>query len=210
MARAGKQKYSQPHAPVVNVKRAHGKISVYQKEYHPQYATSFCLLGATNEDLAQRFEISVGELKLWMQRHPEFLTAIREGREWADENVAKSLYRSAIGYSHPETKVFYDSDLKEIVTQQITKHYPPNNVSIIFWLKNRQRDRWKDRREETEDGSNMTVIVKGGLPPMDAPDDLPSLPEDQPQDLVAPKQPKLDKKKRQLVAAGQPIDEDEA
>ena len=195
------------NVPLVNPKR--GRPSDYDEAYHTQYATSFCLLGATNEELCERFEIDISTLKRWMVQFPKFRASIKEGRAEADANVAKSLYRSALGYSHPETKVFYDTNRAEIVTQQITKHYPPNNVSIIFWLKNRRYDLWKDRKEESDDSNNYTVVVKGGLPPMEEPDAPPLVPEDKPKDLVAPKQPKPDKQKRQLIAAGQPTEDDE-
>ena len=34
----------------------------------------------------------------------------------------------------------------EITETDITKHYPPDPTSMIFWLKNRRPDRWRDKQ----------------------------------------------------------------
>jgi len=33
-----------------------------------------------------------------------------------------------------------------------TKHYPPDATSAIFWLKNRQRDKWRDKQDVVHSG----------------------------------------------------------
>ncbi len=32
------------------------------------------------------------------------------------------------------------------------KHYPPDTTACIFWLKNRQRDKWRDRLDHEHSG----------------------------------------------------------
>jgi hypothetical protein len=75
----------------------------------------------------------------------EFLQAIKRGKAIADKEVVRSLYERAIGYNHPEVKVFQHNG--EIVTHNVTKHYPPDATSMIFWLKNRDPERWRDKSE---------------------------------------------------------------
>ena len=44
-----------------------------------------------------------------------------------------------------------DTDIRvvngEIVITPIVKYYPPNATSLIFWLKNRQSAKWRDKTE---------------------------------------------------------------
>ncbi len=34
------------------------------------------------------------------------------------------------------------------------KHYPPDTTACIFWLKNRQRDRWRDKQDHEHTGKD--------------------------------------------------------
>ena len=77
-----------------------GRSTLWQPEY-PEPAKRACRLGATNQGLADFFEVSLSCIENWMQTQPEFLRAIKEGRLWADAHVADSLYQRAIGHWLP-------------------------------------------------------------------------------------------------------------
>jgi len=138
-----------------------GRPTLYQPEY-PEQAFKLCLLGATDKDLASFFCVEESTINNWKLAHPEFLEAIKGGKDEADANVAKSLYQRALGYSHPEIDIRVANG--EIVETPITKHYPPDATSAIFWLKNRQRDKWRDKVEQELSGDvGLTVqIVRMG------------------------------------------------
>lgn len=121
-----------------------GRPSKYKEEYCKQ-AEKICLLGATDEFLADYFEVNVSTLSEWKVKHPEFREAIKKGKDDADLKVAESLYHRACGYSHKEEKVFNNQG--EIVTHETTKHYAPDPTALIFWLKNRQPKQWRDKQE---------------------------------------------------------------
>lgn len=40
-----------------------------------------------------------------------------------------------------------------------TEHYPPDSVACMFWLKNRQREKWKDKQEVEHSGSVQVTPV---------------------------------------------------
>jgi hypothetical protein len=152
-------------------KKKIGRPSKFKEEYIDQ-AYNFCLLGADNQKLAKLFHVSDFSIDEWMRQIPAFSSAIKEGRDIADANVGKSLYQRACGYSHPEEKIFCNK-AGEITKVTTTKHYPPDPVSMIFWLKNRHRDVWKDKREtetkitiSTEElsDSELENIATGGSP----------------------------------------------
>ncbi len=140
---------------------AGGRPTKYDKKYC-KLATRSCFLGSTDEELAKLFEISVATLNTWKKKHPQFLASIKKGKEEADENVARSLYDRAMGYSHKEDKIFNNNGKALVV--KTTKHYPPEVAAAIFWLKNRQRNKWRDKQEfehSGEVGISFNMNFKG-------------------------------------------------
>ena len=134
-----------------------GRPPRYKPEYNQQ-ATKFCLLGATNDQLAEMFGVTTTTIDNWIKKHPGFIGAIKEGREVADANVANSLYHRALGYSHSDTDIRVIDE--EIVMTEITKHYPPDTGAAMAWLKNRRRQNWRDIKavEMSSDPNNPLVI----------------------------------------------------
>ena len=120
------------------------KIKIQYKPEFVRQAYKLCLLGAINEDLARFFDVTESTFYKWLSEKEEFSEAIKRGREIADANVGERLYHRAIGYSHESVHVSnYQGD---ITLTPITKHYPPDTVAAIFWLKNRQPARWRDTK----------------------------------------------------------------
>lgn len=116
--------------------------SKYKPEY-PEQAAHLIKLGATEQEIADFFKVSLNTITNWKLRFPEFMGALKLAKEQADSRVEQSLYRRAMGYSHPDVHVSnYQGDVK---LTPIVKVYPPDTVACIFWLKNRQPDRWRDK-----------------------------------------------------------------
>lgn len=136
-----------------------GRPSSFKPEFCEK-ATMSCLLGATNEELAEKvFKVGLRTLETWIATKPEFQRAILAGREEADNEVAKSLYRRAIGYTHPAVKIFMDKGKPVIVNY--TEIYPPSEIAMFWWLKNRQRDKWKERTDIELAANEITVTIGG-------------------------------------------------
>ncbi len=128
-------------------------------KYDPEYCgqvEKLCRLHATDEDIADFLGVSIRTLYNWKLSYPEFLHALKRTREEVDAQVEQSLYRRAMGYSHRAVKFFQAGGA--IIEKKYTEHYPPDATSMIFWLKNRQPEKWRDRREvltgDTEAGLN--------------------------------------------------------
>lgn len=121
-----------------------GRPTKYRAEYD-ETAFNYCLLGATNEQLAEFFDVAVSTISLWMVEHESFSDAIKRGKAEADGKVSRSLYERANGYSHPEDVIFNDKGTPLIVPT--IKHYPPDTTAAIFWLKNRQPKLWRDAHD---------------------------------------------------------------
>ena len=75
-----------------------GRPTAYRREFC-ELAHNYCLLGATNPELAGFFDVAPRTIDNWIASHPAFAEAVREGRVVADARVARCLYERAVGYS---------------------------------------------------------------------------------------------------------------
>lgn len=121
-----------------------GRPTKYREEYN-DLAYKYCLLGATDEKLAEFFEVNPDTIHEWKKVYPKFSESIKKGKTVADSEVAHALYHRAKGYEHPEVdiKMFQG----EIIKTDLIKHYPPDTAAAMIWLKNRQPELWKDKQE---------------------------------------------------------------
>lgn len=134
-------------------KRPIGRPTKYKTEYAEQ-ARKLCLLGATDEEIANFFDVNVATINRWKNDFPEFCESIKKGKILADANIAERLYCRAMGYEAPDVDIRAVGG--EIIQTPMTKYYPPDTPAAIFWLKNRQRGKWSDKSEldvKSSDGS---------------------------------------------------------
>jgi len=114
--------------------------------------------GADDQALAEYFEVDVSTISRWKNEHPEFKEALKRGKDTFDtERVEQALLHRAIGYSHPEDDIRVVNG--EVVITPTVRHYPPDTAAAIFWLKNRQRDRWRDKIEHDHGVQEDNPIV---------------------------------------------------
>jgi hypothetical protein len=116
--------------------------SSYTEEMAAQ-AEALCRLGATDQDLAEFFGVSIRTISRWQTQYEAFCRALKEGKSEADARVERSLYQRAVGYSHDAVKILQDKGSPVIVPY--TEHCPPDTTACIFWLKNRRPDLWREK-----------------------------------------------------------------
>jgi hypothetical protein len=124
-------------------KKGRGRPSSFREEYSEQ-AVKLCRLGATDKEMAGFFGVSEQTFHAWKKEHPQFLDALKEGKERADSEVADRLFKRATGYSHVDTK-FATFEGRITDSKEYVKHYAPDTIACIFWLKNRRPDLWRDK-----------------------------------------------------------------
>lgn len=134
-----------------------GAPSKYERKFCKQ-VERLCKLGATDKEIADFFEVVESTINLWKIEHPEFSESIKKGKVIADVTVADSLFKRANGYSHADVDIkMYEG---EIIETKLIKHYPPDTAAAIFWLKNRQKKKWRDKIETGfTDGEGNDVPV---------------------------------------------------
>lgn len=136
-----------------------GRPTKYKEEYTDQ-AYKLCLLGATDKEMADFFEVNQDTINEWKKVHPEFSESLKKGKIQADANVGSRLYERALGFEHDSEEIKVVSMGKEgsaIERVPIRKIYPPDTVAAIFWLKNRQSDKWRDKQEIQHSGEIKTI-----------------------------------------------------
>lgn len=145
-----------------------GRPTKYKEEYNDQ-AYKLCLLGHTDEELAQFFEIATSTLYEWKNEYPEFSEAIKKGKEIADMDVAVKLLERAKGavvvrqqaikmkdtqYSNDGKKI---SEEERIEVVDLVHQEAPDTTALIFWLKNRKSSQWRDKQDIQHSGSISTM-----------------------------------------------------
>ena len=117
-------------------------------KYKPEYvkqAEKLCRLHAGDREIADFFGVNEATLHRWKLVHPVFCESLKRTKEEVDAQVEQSLFRRAMGYSHKSEKVFQFQG--QVIRAETVEHYPPDATSMIFWLKNRQPGKWRDRHD---------------------------------------------------------------
>ena len=108
--------------------------------------------GFTDVEMSDFFEVTERTWNNWKNKNSDFFQSLKNWKEIADEKVERSLYERATGYSHDEDKIFNIDGVPLIVPTK--KHYPPDTVAAIFWLKNRKPSEWQDKRNQEISGKD--------------------------------------------------------
>ena len=126
--------------------------------YCPAYsdiAQGMALMGASDRQIASRFEIDEKRFKEWMFIYPELYAKVMWGREGCIHAVAESLVMRAIGFSYKAKKVWQHNGT--VIEAETDTYVLPDVQAAIFVLTNRRPDQWANR-------SNHEVSGPGGKP----------------------------------------------
>lgn len=147
-----------------------GRPSLYRTEYADQ-VFKLCLLGATDKDLAEFFEVCEATINNWKLDYPDFRVQLKAGKKQADMHIANKLFNRAEGARWTEetavkVKIDHYDDLgKKIRTEEHVEIVPlqkgaaPDTTAIIFWLKNRDPKRWRDKQDLELSGKDGGAIT---------------------------------------------------
>jgi hypothetical protein len=119
----------------------------YTDEF-PALAEMYAREGMIEVDIAKKLGVSETTFESYKNKYPEFLAALKRGKEPVDFQVECALLKRALGYTYTETKremVKLDdgADVVRSMTETI-KEVVPDVTAQIFWLKNRNPQRWRD------------------------------------------------------------------
>jgi transposase len=126
------------------------------KEEHNEQVEKLCKLGMIDKEIAEFFSVNEDTINEWKKRHKEFSESIKRGKQVADAEVAEKLYQRACGYSHKAVKMFQSGGA--VIKEDYIEHYPPDTGACMAWLKNRQKDKWRDKQEHEIAGKDGKPI----------------------------------------------------
>jgi transposase-like protein len=86
--------------------------------------------GLTDEQIAHNMGIATGTLYEWKKKYHEIAESLKKTKEVVDREVENALYKKALS---------------------------GDTTALIFWLKNRRPNDWRDKRETQFSGNVQTV-----------------------------------------------------
>lgn len=144
-----------------------GRPTKYNEEMNVQ-VLKLCILGATDKEIADFFNIAESTLNEWKKTYPAFSESIKKGKMEADMNVASSLYQRATGFKTKTQKAFKirkhengKGSTEDVKVVTVEEAYPPDSTSAIFWLKNRRPEQWRDKKEIEMPGTTVINLGEG-------------------------------------------------
>lgn len=119
----------------------------------------------TDQEVAKNIiGISKATFYRWMKTNKKFRDAVEAGKAPVTDQVIASLEKLCFGFYVEEGKI--DESGHKVITK---RYIPPNITAIIFYLKNRDREHWRDKWIENYD---ISVVTKNKLAPIVIKDDL--------------------------------------
>lgn len=106
--------------------------------------------GLTDEEIAGKMGIVRSTLYDWKKKYKDISDALKKGKEVVDYEAENALYKAGLG-GYVEEEKTYISEVNGVVTKrkEIYKRYiKPDVAALIFWLKNRKPDKWRDKPKD--------------------------------------------------------------
>ena len=102
--------------------------------------------GLTDEQIAKNIGINRTTLYDWKKKEINIADALKKGKDVVDLEVENALLKKALGYTITIEEEKIDRD-GFVHTLKRDIHFPPDTGAIVFWLKNRQTKKWRDKVE---------------------------------------------------------------
>src|SRR5665648_452841 len=119
---------------------------------------NWCMDGKTNEEMCVLLGISPDTWYRYLKDYNELNIIVTAGKAVIDSRVENAVLKSALGFEYEEIKTIIEEDRngKKRTRIEKTKRYmPPNASAQVFWLKNRKKDEWGDRKEFIIDTTSL-------------------------------------------------------
>ena len=141
-----------------------GKDYIQWNDKRPSQAYKYALTGMTDKQIAKEMEVADSTFEYWKRNRLEFLTELNRGRMPANANVAKSLYKMALGYDYKE-QVVVKSGRGTYKTVIVTKHKCAESWAAVKILSMRMPELWSEthRVEVTNTNINISKIDLTGF-----------------------------------------------
>ena len=145
-----------------------GRKSKYDPETTPAKAEELARDLLTDAQITAQLGITHETFYQWQKRYPEFLAAVKRGKQEANRDLVDVMKKSAKGYyvEEEETVVYLDRDKNPKSYSKVVKkrYIPPSTTTQIFLAKNRMPEDFRDvHRQEVDMRGKLQVSTLADL-----------------------------------------------
>lgn len=128
--------------------------------------------GMSEENISKKLNIAYSTFRVYKNKEPALSAALKKGKEMYDNEVVEALHRNTLGgvvevkkaiklreKTYEKGKIVKETEVIKMVTEEI--YVKPDTLAQIYWLNNRQPDRWKNKPEVKEnetDKQNLSAV----------------------------------------------------
>ncbi len=177
--------------PEAKKKGKPGRRPIYNPDTFPDIAYIACSQGFSDRKLAKLFGVSNETIQEWKRLYPDFSDQLTQGKDEYDAATAETcllkrlkgfrytektrepvnvLVRKSGNQTVREIEAKAEEDLPQLrremmVTKTVTKMVVPDTSALMFFLCNRQPDRWKhiNRMEHSGPGGKAIPVSAADL-----------------------------------------------
>jgi hypothetical protein len=140
-----------------------GRKPMYVTHVEPSFdlITGYLRAGYTEESTAKAIGVSWTTWKVFKGKYAAFSTVIKKAKEDTTALVVNKLFQRATGYDYEEThtEIKETTQGKTKLIRKITKHVPADVGAAIFWLCNRDREKWRNAKYEEHNGEGAEKLT---------------------------------------------------
>jgi hypothetical protein len=127
-----------------------GRKIKYNPDTFPLLAEGYAREGFNDKQIADKLGIGLSSFYKYQREFSEFLESLKKGKAPVDFKAENALLKRVLGYTYEEktTEMRIDEkgNTKPVVVKIVKKEVPPETTAIIFWLKNRRPDKWREKQ----------------------------------------------------------------
>ena len=112
--------------------------------------------GLNDEQIAHNIGIGVRTFYEWLSKYKQLKQVLKQSKEVVDREVENALLKSAVDYYLDEERIDSEGNV-----YPVRRFVPPNTTAQIFWLKNRNPNEWRDKKQTELTGANGGNLVIG-------------------------------------------------
>ena len=125
-----------------------GRVNKYYTNVVPNMnqIKRWCRDGDAESVMCKRMGIAVSTFEKYKLEQPDLVKALKNGKEEMNFKVENMLLKKCMGHTVKKVTTTINSDGLKIDTETI-KEIPPDVVAIKYWLANKSKDKWREKRE---------------------------------------------------------------
>lgn len=128
--------------------------------------------GMSEENISKKLNIAYSTFRVYKNKETALSAVLKKGKELYDNEVVEALHKNTLGgvvevkkaiklreKTYEKGKIVKETEVIKMVTEEI--YVKPDTLAQIYWLNNRQPDKWKNKPEVKEsetDKQNLSAV----------------------------------------------------